>query len=106
VELEYNTDEAELTRGEREELVRIAREVIAHAVRHGRPEHMTVSLRCRGDELVVEVTGDTSCFEATTAIDPARRSRLRAMRSRADPVGGRLTARRDHAGDPELQVLV
>lgn len=70
----------------REELLRIVREAVTNAARHGRPQSIRVRLR-RRDGLVLTVEDDGTGFDPSSA--PARFG-LQTMRERAGAVGGEL----------------
>ena len=96
--------EYDLDRAEREEVVRIAREAIVNAVRHGGAQRIDVELD----------TADPNCCGCpTTGAGLERPPRgpgsgfgLPTMRARAESIGGRLVARRRADGGTELEVRV
>ena len=103
----HDFDAAGLHATEREEVVRIAREAIVNAVRHGGAHEIEVSLDCRGSKLLLRVSDDGCGIE-----EPAERSTsssgfgLPTMQARAESLGGHMTARRSALGGTELEVVV
>ena len=97
---------AELPRDTREDLVRIVREAIVNAARHGDAEHVSVSLRRTGEGVVLLVRDD-GCGVAHAASDGCRGGfGLRSMRERATEVGGHLILSEPANGGTELEVLL
>jgi signal transduction histidine kinase len=96
----------DLRSSEREEVVRIAREAIVNAVRHGRARHITVSLDCRGETLRLRVSDDgVGIPDAIPAVPSASGGHgLPTMQARAESLGGQLTVRRNPLGGTELEV--
>jgi signal transduction histidine kinase len=91
---------------EREHFARIAREAIANAARHGRAEHVIVSLvQTRlGTELRVSDDG-----HGLARGDGARAREgfgLRSMRERAEALGGYLTVRERTSGGTQLDLVL
>ena len=94
----------DVDRSDREHIVRIAREAIVNAIRHGGARHIDIVFDCRGGDLLLRVSDDGRGIAPSTA-PSASGFGLPAMRARADALGGRLTARRRAAGGTELEVL-
>jgi signal transduction histidine kinase len=89
---------------ERRELVRIAREAIANAVRHGGARNVTVKLGSRRDDLLLRISDDGCGF--TGAKETAGTGLgMRTMRARARSMGGRLVARSCEGGGAEVDVV-
>ena len=76
----------------REELVRIAREAIANAIRHGGAHHVRVTLGARRGDLLLRVSDDGCGFDAATAKTAGTGLGLRTMRDRARRIGAELVA--------------
>jgi signal transduction histidine kinase len=95
-----------LSAAKREELVRIAREAIANAVRHGRACAVAVSLRMRGDELVMEIDDDGTGVESGQTGGSGLGFGLPTMRARAQQLGGRLVVGPGRRGGTRIEVLV
>ena len=77
----------ELAPHAREQIVRIAREAIANAARHGCAKHVVVALRQTADGIALRVTDDGSGFPP----DADEGFGISSMRERASALGGRLT---------------
>lgn len=90
---------------ERTELVRIAREAIANAVRHGGARNVTVRLGSRRDDLLLRVSDDGCGFGRAGKDTAGTGLGMRTMRARARSVGGRLVARSDEGGGAEVDVV-
>jgi len=94
----------DLDPAEREEVVRITREAIANAIRHGAARRIDVELDYGGPELL-RVCDDGCGIDAS----PARSGSgfgLPTMRARAEAIGGRLVTRRRVDGGTEIMVRV
>jgi signal transduction histidine kinase len=89
---------------ERDALVRITREAIVNAVKHGHAEHVRVTLQLEEGRLVLRVRDDG------TGLQPAGLTRpgfgRTSMRQRTDELGGRLVVRPGEEGGTELEVLL
>ena len=90
---------------DREHLVRIVREAIVNAVRHGNAGLVDVVLAGDGSALILRVADDGTGITAGAHPDHDGFG-LSAMRSRARALGGRLTARRRPAGGTEIEVSI
>jgi signal transduction histidine kinase len=97
-----NTERSE---HERTELVRIAREAIANAVRHGGARNVTVRLGSRRDDLLLRVSDDGCGFAGAGKDSAGTGLGMRTMRARARSVGGRLVARSRETGGAEVEVI-
>jgi signal transduction histidine kinase len=73
-----------------EELLRIAREAIANAVRHGKPRHVTVLLHYEDHTATLRVADDGCGFNPADAPDNGDHCGLRNMRDRASALNGTL----------------
>jgi signal transduction histidine kinase len=89
---------------ERRELVRIAREAIVNAIRHGGARRITVSLGSANDELLLRVIDDGCGLEAATSETAGTGLGMQTMRERARKLGGQLTARRRASGHTEINI--
>jgi signal transduction histidine kinase len=99
---DVNTDRGE---HERHELVRIAREAIANAARHGGARNVTVRLGSRRDDLLLRVSDDGCGFSGAGKETAGTGLGMRTMRARARSVGGRLVARSCEGGGAEVEVV-
>ncbi|MFL5862634.1 MAG: sensor histidine kinase [Solirubrobacteraceae bacterium] len=90
---------------DRHELVRIAREAIANAVRHGGARNVTVRLGSRRDSLLLRISDDGCGFGAGTSKTAGTGLGMRAMRERAGHLGGQLRTRRGEGGGAEIEVI-
>jgi signal transduction histidine kinase len=100
-------DQSEPSSAERTELVRIAREAIANAVRHGNAKHITVTLGSRHEPFLLRVTDDGSGLPGpgqSTAPTAGTGLGMRAMRARSSRIGAQLRARRREHGGTEIEV--
>jgi signal transduction histidine kinase len=95
--------EAEVAGAARADAVRIAREAIANAARHGGAETVVVSLRRTPAGVVMRIRDD-GCGIAL----PRTREGfgIRSMRERAATLGGSFTVHRPSAGGTELEVIL
>jgi signal transduction histidine kinase len=89
---------------ERTELVRIAREAIANAVRHGGARNVTVRLGSRRNDVLLRVSDDGCGFGGSRRTAGTGLG-IRTMRARAKSVGGRLVTRTRESGGAEIEVL-
>lgn len=90
-EVHIDIDEAiDVSPDVREQLVRIVREAVANAVRHGAPNMVTVRLRGE-DVLVLEIEDDGDGFDPEEVGADRLRFGLRSMRERTESLGGSLS---------------
>jgi signal transduction histidine kinase len=92
----------DLSRTDREHVVRIAREAIVNAIRHGGARRIDVTLDCRGQDFLLRVSDDGRGISQPEV--PASGFGMAAMRARAESLGGQLIARQRVAGGTELDV--
>lgn len=71
-------------------LLRIVREAIHNAVRHGDPSEVSVNVRVEGADIVVEVVDDGHGFNPSAKQHLAGHFGLRGMSERAERIGARL----------------
>ena len=90
---------------ERHELVRIAREAIANAVRHGGARNVTVRLGSRRDNLLLRISDDGCGFGSASVKTAGTGLGMRTMRARATSVGGQLVTRTRDSGGGEIEIL-
>jgi len=90
---------------EREDIVRIAREAIVNAARHGAARNVTVSLKTEAGHTVLRVRDDGCGMGPDQQIAHAGFG-LRSMSERAAALGGELVARELAEGGTELEVPV
>jgi signal transduction histidine kinase len=106
VDVKIDKDRAtELRRGHREEVVRIAREAIVNAVKHGGARRISVELGADHSEVLLRVSDD-GCGVDKAIYSNGCGLGLPTMRTRADTVGGRLIVRRRSSGGTEVNVMV
>jgi signal transduction histidine kinase len=96
-------DRDDLNPRAREHAVRIAREAIVNAARHGHANHVEVTLRSIGARWLLRVADDGLGI-AESAVHGSRGFGLRAMRARAGELGGDLSARRGAAGGTVVEL--
>ena len=94
----------DLERAKREEVVRIAREAIVNAVRHGGAHRIDVELDYRGPELLR--VSDDGCGIGANPVRSGGGFGLPTMRARAESIGGRLVTRRSADGGTQLELRV
>ena len=90
---------------ERRELVRIAREAIANAVRHGGARNVTVRLGSRRDNLLLRISDDGCGFGSASVKTAGTGLGMRTMRARAKSLGGQLVTRTRDSGGGEIEIL-
>ena len=95
----------EPSRRERHELVRIAREAIANAVRHGGARNVTVRLASRRDNLLLRISDDGCGFGGASGKTAGTGLGIRTMRARAKSLGGQLVTRTRDSGGGEIEIL-
>jgi signal transduction histidine kinase len=95
----------DLSRGDREHVVRIAREAIVNAIRHGGARRIDVTLDCRGQDFLLRVSDD-GCGISQPEVPATSGFGMPAMRARAESLGGQLIARQRVTGGTELDVLL
>jgi signal transduction histidine kinase len=95
-----------LTSDEREAVVRIAREAIANAAKHGRARNITVSLQTQGNQLMLRIDDDGRGLRQPVSAGPHRGYGLREMSEWAEAIGGQLTAQQGAHGGTAVKVLV
>jgi signal transduction histidine kinase len=88
----------------REALVRITREAVANAARHGRPDLIRVEL-FTSPSLRLRVVDDGSGFDAAAA-SQAQRFGLTSMRERAESLGGSLRVESSLGGGTLVEVVL
>jgi signal transduction histidine kinase len=91
VETRIDTDVA-VTAATQQALLRVTREAIINAVRHGRAGMIRVELRC-APLLQLAIVDDGVGFDVEHALAAPGRMGLRSMRSRIDTIGGQLDMR-------------
>jgi len=98
------TETCDLDPIRREEVVRIAREAIVNAARHGEAHHIAVLLdRSRGNEICLRISDDGRGISANNAFGRGGYG-TQTMRARAAGLGGRLVTHRPPRGGLEVEV--
>jgi signal transduction histidine kinase len=87
----------------REELVRVVREAVSNATRHGRASGVIVELE-GGQQLTLRVRDDGCGFDPQVA--STNGFGLTSMRERAEALGGRVEVRSRTGGGTEVEVIV
>jgi signal transduction histidine kinase len=95
--------EADLPSHAREQFVRIAREAIVNAARHGEARHVDVTLATRGPGWLLTIADDGSGISRSQLVSPSGFG-LRAMRARADELGAQFSAGPGPAGGTVLEL--
>ncbi len=105
IDIEVDTQfDAEIGPDAREHLVRIAREAIANAARHGHAENVIVSVRQTRKTVVLRVRDDGSGIAHVGTAAAPEGFGLRSMRERAVALGGHLVMHQPESGGTELEV--
>ena len=89
----------------RHELVRIAREAVANAARHGGAGRVTLRLGARGDALMLRVIDDGCGFGQASRRTAGTGLGMRAMRGRAAALGAELRTGESRPGRTVLDVV-
>lgn len=97
--------DSDRTESDRRELVRIAREAIANAVRHGGAQHVAVTLGSRRDDLLLCVTDDGCGFSGAVSETAGTGLGMRTMRDRASQLGAQLKAGHGDLGGAKIDVI-
>jgi signal transduction histidine kinase len=105
IRIEVEADDVALDNRARDNIVRIAREAIANAARHGNAKQVLVSVRRSGSGVKLSVLDD-GCGIADAAISSGAGFGLGMMRERAALLGGHLIARQVGDRGTELEVLL
>jgi signal transduction histidine kinase len=106
VRVKLQIEGEELPAAEREAVVRIAREAIVNAVRHGEARNVTVSLQARGRELTLTITDDGRGLSGGLIGRGRSSYGFRTMRQRAEAIGGQLRTRRAPAGGLAVELTI
>jgi signal transduction histidine kinase len=103
---EQKPSDPDVSMADRREIVRIAREAIVNAIRHGGARNVEVTLGSKDTELVLQVVDD-GCGLGSLAAQTTAGTGLgmRAMRARAWALDSRLVARRRDTGGTEISVI-
>jgi signal transduction histidine kinase len=95
--------EADLRARAREQFVRVAREAIVNAARHGAARHVDVTLATRGPGWLLTIADDGSGIPQSQLVCSSGFG-LRAIRARAEELGGRFSAGPGVAGGTVLEL--
>jgi signal transduction histidine kinase len=98
--------DAELSPDAREELLRIAREAITNAARHGHAKNVIVSLARAEGGLVLQVRDDGSGIFAGGSASSREGFGIHSMRERTATLNGSLTVIEHSRGGTELRVVL
>lgn len=90
---------------DRRELVRITREAIANAVRHGGARHVSVRLGSGRDGVLLRITDDGCGFPGARSETAGTGMGLRTMQARARRIGAHLRASSSHQGGTDVDVV-
>jgi signal transduction histidine kinase len=90
---------------ERTELVRIAREAVANAVRHGGARNVTIKLGSWQDDMLLRVSDDGCGFGGAGKDTAGTGLGMRTMRARAKKVGARLVTRTRESGGADVEIV-
>lgn len=106
VRIEVDACEEALAGDEREAIVRIMREAIVNAVRHGKAKNITVSLRTDNKRLTMTIDDDGCGLGSTGRAGPQPGYGLREMNDWARQLGGQLTTQQGTHGGTAVRVTV
>jgi signal transduction histidine kinase len=105
IRVDIEADDVVLSETARDVVVRISREAIGNAARHGQASHVLVSVSQSGAGVRLSVRDD-GCGIADAAAGSGTGLGLRMMRERAATLGGHLIARQAGDRGTELEVLL
>lgn len=106
IHVEVSVTPVTVTAADREDIVRIAREAIVNAARHGRARNIGVSLLAdNSDRLILRVCDDGVGIGANAALAGGGYGFV-SMRERAVALGGALTATTPATGGTKLELVV
>jgi signal transduction histidine kinase len=94
VDVVVESDGTELDGHVRDEVVRIAREAVLNAIKHGAASHVLVSLKTQQGHTLLEINDDGVGISPAEHGNSRRGYGMRAMRDRAERLGGSLVIRR------------
>jgi signal transduction histidine kinase len=97
---------ADLSAGDLDELLRIAREAITNAARHGHAMNVIASLARTDSGLVLRIRDDGGGIGVEATPSSPDGFGIRSMRERASALDGSLTVKEDSRGGTELEVTV
>ncbi len=97
--------EVEVPDATREALLRVVREAVTNAARHGRAKHVTLEMAAQ-DGIALRIRDDGDGFEVSAAKERPGRRGLAGMRERVEALGGDLRIRSDLGGGSEIEVLL
>jgi signal transduction histidine kinase len=106
VQVELQIEGEDLPAAEREAVVRIAREGIVNAVRHGDAKCIAVSLHAHGRALALTIADDGPGLNRDLGSHTQSGYGLRAMRQQAESIGGELRLRPASAGGLNVELTV
>lgn len=106
VSIEVEAGSESLAGDQREAVVRIAREAIVNAVRHGGAKNITVSLGTEGNQLTLMIDDDGCGLDKPVLERPSGGYGLREMNEWAQAIGGHLTTQQGAQGGTAVTVLV
>lgn len=96
----------ELSKEDRGQLIRIAREGIVNAIKHGGARNVIVSLQSPGADLTLTIDDDGRGFASSAEANEPRGHGLQAMQERVDALGGRLVIAERPGRGTTIQVSV
>jgi signal transduction histidine kinase len=100
-----STADAEPADNDRSELVRITREAIANAVRHGGAGRVDVKLGSHGADVLLRISDDGCGFAGSTGQTAGTGLGLRTMRQRALRLGAELRSGQGESGGAAIDVI-
>ena len=103
IPIDDGEDPAEVGAKQREDVVRIAREAIVNAARHGNAQHVGLLLDCAGDKVRLRISDDGHGMSQDKLSGRGGYGR-QMMRARAAALGGHLVTRPSAQGGVEVEV--
>jgi signal transduction histidine kinase len=103
IDVEVRAQAVALAGDDRESVVRIAREAVVNAARHGHAQHVVVTLQAEADRLLLRVEDDGCGVLPTEVLREG--FGMSSMRARANELGGLVHTRAREEGGMELEVV-
>jgi signal transduction histidine kinase len=106
VEMQVNGTNHPLGAGVERELIRIAREAVVNAMRHGHPETIALRLEFELGWFAMEIRDDGLGFAGTPAVGGSGHYGIVGMRERAAAIGASLSVESDAGAGTRVRLLL